>query len=495
MDSLQKRLFKDSIKGTTLFGGLQIYKILINVVKTKMVAILIGPVGMGIYGLLSSTIELISSVSGFGLEVSSIRNIAEANATNDINRISSVATTLKFLVWITGIVGCILCLLFSRYLSLWTFGNEQYSSAYIYLSVSLLFMQLTIGQNVLMQGMQRYSYLAKANILGGGCGLLICIPLYYLEGVDAIVPVLITSSLIALFFSTFYSSKIKIKKRAISMAEFKHNGMSMLKLGFFISLQSQLSTLATYFIRIFISNRGGVDEVGLYTAGFQMVSGYIGLIFAAMAKDYYPRLSGIAHDDEKAHTMINSQIVLLSLLLPPVITSFILFSHQMVLLLYSESFLGMTNMVYWAVIGVYFRGLSFPLAYYILARGDSRSYFFNELIATVILLLLNISGYYLWGLTGLGISYIVSNIIYEIQLVTLCKLKYKFITEFRKLSFLFAQFSLSIIMLIVIHLNNRNAMWSLGVAIMIISIVITLKELNRMINIIDIVKSKINHKS
>lgn len=25
MDSLQKRLFKDSIKGTTLFGGLQIY--------------------------------------------------------------------------------------------------------------------------------------------------------------------------------------------------------------------------------------------------------------------------------------------------------------------------------------------------------------------------------------------------------------------------------------------------------------------------------------
>lgn len=226
-----------------------------------------------------------------------------------------------------------------------------------------------------------------------------------------------------------------------------------------------------------------------------MVSGYIGLIFAAMAKDYYPRLSGIAHDDEKAHTMINSQIVLLSLLLSPVITSFILFSHQMIYLLYSESFLGMTGMVYWAVLGVYFRGLSFPLSYYILARGDSSVFFFNELIAIVISLALNISGYYLWGLTGLGISYIISNAIYEVQLVLLCRMRYKFRTEFKKLRFLFVQFSLSIIMLIVIHLKNRNTMWSLGVAIMIISIVITLKELNRMINIIDIVKSKINHKS
>ena len=44
---------------------------------------------------------------------------------------------------------------------------------------------------------------------------------------------------------------------------------------------------------ILISRMGSIDDVGLFNAGFTIVNTYVGLVFTAMATDYYPNeLSG-----------------------------------------------------------------------------------------------------------------------------------------------------------------------------------------------------------
>lgn len=80
----------------------------------------------------------------------------------------------------------------------------------------------------------------------------------------------------------------------------------MLKMGVLISLQGMLAILASYFIRIFISRMGSIDDVGLFNAGFTIVNTYVGLVFTAMATDYYPRLSAIASDNDSFVRAINS---------------------------------------------------------------------------------------------------------------------------------------------------------------------------------------------
>ena len=58
--------FKEGLKGTTLFGGVQIFKIVISVIRSKILAIFLGPAGVGILGLLSSATDFVYSLSNLG---------------------------------------------------------------------------------------------------------------------------------------------------------------------------------------------------------------------------------------------------------------------------------------------------------------------------------------------------------------------------------------------------------------------------------------------
>jgi len=92
----------------------------------------------------------------------------------------------------------------------------------------------------------------------------------------------------------------------------------MLKMGFMLSLSGLISTAASYIVRVFISNTGGVADVGLYSAGFAIISTYVGLVFTAMGTDYYPRLSVVAHDNVEARLLINQQAEVAILILAPI---------------------------------------------------------------------------------------------------------------------------------------------------------------------------------
>ena len=184
----EKSSYRSIMKATSLFGGVQVFNIIIAIVRSKIVAVLLGPAGMGIMGLLTSTTGLVQSLTNFGLGTSAVRDISAANESNDFNRISKITTVFRRLVWITGLLGTTSTLLLSPWLSELTFGNKEYTIAFMWLSASLLLNQLASGQNVILQGTRQLKYLAKANLLGSLIGLLISAPLYYIKGIDGIVP-------------------------------------------------------------------------------------------------------------------------------------------------------------------------------------------------------------------------------------------------------------------------------------------------------------------
>ena len=63
----QQASYRQIMKATSLFGGVQVFQIIIAVVRSKFVAILLGPSGMGIVGLLTSTTGLVAGtpISGW----------------------------------------------------------------------------------------------------------------------------------------------------------------------------------------------------------------------------------------------------------------------------------------------------------------------------------------------------------------------------------------------------------------------------------------------
>jgi O-antigen/teichoic acid export membrane protein len=485
----QQSSYRQIMKATSLFGGVQVFNIIINIVRSKIIAVLLGPAGMGIVGLLNSTTGLISGLTNFGLGTSAVKDIASANESGDENRISTVIAVFRRLVWITGLLGSIATLVLSHWLSILTFGNSDYTLAFVWLSITLLFNQLTSGQDVLLQGMRKLQYLAKANLAGSLLGLLVSVPVYYFMGIRGIVPAIILSSFFLMAIAWYFARKIKIEKVTVSRQITYSEGKGMLKMGFMLSLSGIIGMGASYLLRIFISNTGGVAEVGLYSAGFNIIGTYVGLVFTAMGTDYYPRLSGIAHDNRKATTMINQQAEIAVLILAPILCVFLVFINWVVILLYSTKFVAVNGMIHWAALGMFFKAASWSIAFVFLAKSASKLFFWNELISSVYLLGFNMLGYKYAGLDGLGISFLVTYILYFLQVYLITHKIYAFSLDKAFIQIISIQLLIAVTCFLIVKFLTAPYSYIAGTLLIIISVGFSLNELNKRMDLKQIVSN------
>lgn len=418
--------YKSIVKATSLLGGVQVGKILINVAKQKIIALLLGTEGMGISGLLTSSTQLIQSTTSLGLSSSAVRNVAEAYASNDRNSLSRTVSALRNLVWGTGMLGMLCVILFSPLLSKSAFGNNEYIVPFIFLSVSLLFQQLSAGQSVLLQGMRKLRNLAEANVLGALLGLVLSIPIYFLFGIQGIVPTLILESLVILCCTWFFTRKIKFKKSTLSFKETLSEGKSMMGMGLAMTLNNILVLGVSYLVRVFIVNIGGLSDVGIYTAGITIVNSYVGLVFWAMGTDYYPRLAGINQDNEKCINLINQQSEIATIIIAPLASIFLVCTPIMIKILYSSDFLSMTTLMELSMIGMIFKASSWAISYLFLAKADMKAFLFNEVVIQLISVPVYIGSYKIAGLDGLGLGFLIIYILYFLIVYISAQKKYNF---------------------------------------------------------------------
>lgn len=416
----ERSRYRSSFSAMVLFSGVQIFQIIIRIVKSKFVAVFIGPEGMGISSLLHSTTDTISAATNLGLNTSSVKSIAAANREGNKEYIAKKITALRRLIWITGIIGMLVCAVLAPLWSQLSFGSSEYIRSFVIVSVIILLDQLNRGELALLQGMQEKKKLAKANIIGQTLNALLTIPLYYFYGLKAIVAALVLGSFISLGISTFYSHKLSVQKVHMSLRETFSIGREMIKLGFFLSLQFLLSTVVVLIIRNYVSSVGGVDEVGLYSAGTSIVATYIGLVFSAIATDYFPRLAATQSNGEMG-VAVGTQAELTILLLAPLVVAFIVFCKPVIILLYSNKFLPIEHMMYWSVGAVLFQAMGWAVSYTLLAKAKPSVFFLNELAATIWGLPIKLLCYKYWGLTGFGMATLIVYALYLIQVLGLSK--------------------------------------------------------------------------
>lgn len=484
--------YRSVFKATSLFGGVQFFNILIQLIRSKILAILLGPLGMGIIGLLMSTIDIISSFTNFGLGVSAIKDISEAHNTKNDEKISFIIGIFKKLVIVTGILGFAITIILSPILSKITFGNLNYKFAFIFLSVTLLFNQLSTGELALIQGTRHLKYLAKANIFSSLFGLIITIPIYYFLKSNGIIIAIISSTILSYCTILYFSKKIIINQKLIYYKDVYEHGKKILITGILISISGLLTMLASYIIRVFVGRIGGLAQVGLYTAGFSIINTYFGLIFNAMATDYYPKLSISVNDREATNLNINNQSEIALIILAPMLIIFLVLIKPSIILLFSSNFLPITWMLYWASLGKFFKAPTWAVGFLFLAKGNNKIFFISELFSTIYTLILNLIGYYYWGLDGLGISFLISYIISLIQVYILGSSIYKFRFSFGFLKIIMIQFLLAIFSFLILKFINNNVFFILfSIILVFASISYSLFELNKRISLLDFFKNSI----
>lgn len=484
--------YRSIFKATSLFGGVKVFSILISIIRSKIVAILIGTTGVGIVGLFSSGTSLIQSITQLGLSQSAVRDVSEANASGDQARVNRIVTVLRRLVWFTGLLGMLCVIVFAPVLSKTSFGNGEYTIAFIFLSVTLLFNQLSGGQGVILQGTRRLKYLAESSVLGSLLGLIICAPLYYWLGVKGIVPNLILGSFTGMLLTWYYSKKVPYEPVKMSFKEIIQEGGQMLKMGIAMSVSGVLVALSSYVLRSFINRQGGIDEVGLFQAGFVIMSTYVGLVFSAMGTDYYPRLSAVNKDNEKCKTIMNQQGEVGTLILAPLILACIVFVPLIVRILYSERFIGANDYIIWAACGMLFKMASWAISFIFIAKGESKLFMINETAVNIYSLGFQMFGYWLFGLTGIGIGYALTFLCYFLQVYIISHKKYgfSFSAEFNKMFFL-QLFLLSVCVALTVTLNITWMRYTFGSVVFAVSLWFSLNGLEKRMGLLTSLKERL----
>ncbi len=412
--SVEKRTYGQILKSSALVGGSSVLNIIIGIVRTKVMALLLGPAGFGLLSVYASIVTLTQTFAGMGVNSSGVRQIAEAAGSNELGHIARITFILRRLSLLLGILGALFLAVFSRQVSSLTFGTTQHVTAISFLSVAVLFTLVSAGQGALLQGRRRISDLAKMGTLGALLGTLCSILLVYLFRDRGVVPSLIAVAVMTAFTSWWYSRKIRIQIPSLTAAVFLHETGALLKLGFAFMASGLMTIGVAYVIRITVLRKVGFEATGLYQAAWTLGGLYVGFILQAMGADFYPRLTAHANDNPVCNRLVNEQAQVGLLLAGPGVLATLTFAPLVVALFYSARFGAAVGILRWICLGTIIQVVSWPMGFIIIAKAKQTLFVICELAWAIVSLGLAWVCLNYFGLDGVGIAFFGSYIFHAI---------------------------------------------------------------------------------
>jgi enterobacterial common antigen flippase len=400
-----KGSYHEILKSSALVGGSSVLNIAIGIVRTKAMAMLLGPAGFGLFGLYGSIAALTQSVAGMGINSSGVRQIAEAAGSGDEARIAQTAVVLRRTAIVLGLLGAALLLMFSRQVSRLTFGNTERAAAVALLSIAVFFSLVSGGQTALIQGMRRIADLAKMNVLGAFFGVCISIPMVYLFREKGVVPSLIGVAAMTILTSWWYSRKIEIEVPTVSLSQVRQEASALLKLGSAFMASGMLTLAVAYAVRITVLHKIGLEATGLYQSAWTLGGLYVAFILQAMGADFYPRLTASIHNKQEANRLVNEQTLVGVLLAGPGVLATLTFAPLVITLLYSAKFGAAVGVLRWICLGAMLQVITWPMGFIIVARGKQGVFFFSELAWAIVAASLAWVCVKSYGLNGAGIAF------------------------------------------------------------------------------------------
>ncbi|MDB5560602.1 MAG: hypothetical protein JWN11_20 [Hyphomicrobiales bacterium] len=401
-----RQSYTQILKSTTLVGFSSVVSIAFTIVRLKVLAVLLGPAGVGLFGLYNLIADFSTNLAGVGVQSSGVRQIAEAVGSGDAQRIARTATVLKRVSIGLGLIGAVLLAALSVPVTNLTFGTSQHALGVALLGIAI-FLRLAAGaQSALIQGTRRIADLTRMTIYSALFSTVVSVPFVYFFGENGIVPSLIAMALLSTLMTLWYGRKIPLQPAVVSLLQLRQETAALLKLGFAFMAGGLLTVGAAYAIRIIILQRAGVEAAGLYQSAWAIGGLYAGFILQAMGTDFYPRLTAAAGDDAECNRLVNEQAQISILLAGPGVIATMTFAPLVIILFYSAEFQPAVTLLRWICLGMLLRIVAWPIGFIVLAKGAQQIFFWSEVAAAVVNVGLAWLLLPLLGLNGAGVAFL-----------------------------------------------------------------------------------------
>lgn len=404
------------LRASAIMGSSSAVAIVTGIVKTKVMAVLLGPAGIGFMGLLQSILTTAGTISGMGLASSGVREIAAVQADGAPEKMARTRSALWWGAVVFGLIGALVLVLLRGPIARFTFGTSAYGYAIAYLAIGVWATTISGAQRALLNGLRRLGDLARVNIFGSLAAMIIGVLAVWQWGITGVVIAVVTAPLTTMAVSWWLTRGLMTPTTTVTVKDLGEPLRKLLSLGA-VFMTTALMTVGTQFlVRLMVTRILGLEATGHFQAAWSISMLYLGFVLQAMGTDYYPRLTAVANDSEAVRMVVNQQAEVALLLAGPVILGMLTLAPQVVCVLYSGAFGETVGVLRWQVLGGLFKVASWPMGFILLAQARSRMFFFTELTWNALYMILVWFGLGFWGLPATGIAFFLCYLFYFCQL-------------------------------------------------------------------------------
>ena len=472
MNKKRVQSYRNILHSTAVFGGTQFVLTLINVVKGKLVAVLLGSVGIGLSSLLTNAVGCIQQIVTLGVHMSVVKEVSQANLEEDRAVLAQITKVLRTLLLISAIAGALLMVVFSPLITRFSVGDSKYGIFFLCLAPVVFLNVLSSGEYALLQGIRKFKMLAYSSLILG------------------------LTSLISFISLKWFVSKTELHSLPLPRVSLKQTlvrGKEIILLGIVMMLAGLFGTIANYGIASFISTTGSLQDVGLYHAANLIVMQCCMLVFTAMATDYYPKLAAAVSEGNVAVCrLVNQQTEVVLLIIAPVAVWLITVIPILITLLLTTEFMQAQMLMRYMSLAVIFRSVCFSIDYIAVAKGDKNYYFWLEgVFCNVKMMLFYMVAYHLWALDGLGYAILCSGLIDLVVSMYCSHRRYGF-AFLRKSWVLFSILSAAVVACFLCSLlQNEWLSYALMISLSLCTTLYCYRQLDKRIDIKSLVRKKL----
>lgn len=418
-----------------VIGSAQAVNIVISIVRIKVLAVLIGPAGIGILGLYSSVQSVGSIVAGLGLGTSGVRDIA-ANKDDLIVQLR-VRKVLFTAGLIQGTVAMVVVWIFRARLAQWLFGDTSRATEIGLIGLAILFSLILASQTAILQGLRRIGELGRVTVLGSIGGSIAGLIAVWLQGEAGLIWFLLMQPLVAVLVATLISRKLKLAEAPPSTSSnIFSTWKSMAALGVVFMINGLIGAVTLLIVRRLISSDLGIDALGLFSASWGIAMTYVGFLLGAMVADFYPRLTEVIQDRAVSVRLMNDQVQLGLAIGGPFLLALVGVAPWFLTVLYSSEFVPASEMLQLQTVGNVFKLACWPLGFAYVAAGRARVFlaieiFWNAAFLGLLWVLLPVM-----GVEAAGLAILITYILYFALLHVLTRKLFAFRWEPLSLTFI-----------------------------------------------------------
>lgn len=411
------KLLKSQFVKVSFFSSIATgIRLITSFASAKIMAVYLGPAGLGLLGQFSSFISIILNASTGAINNGTTKYLAEY--TGDEPKQLGIIKASFIVAICCSIITGLITVIFANYWSEVLLDSIAYSYIFILFGASILLYSFFFITMSVINGLQHYKLFNIISTISSVIGLGYSVLLIKTYGLDGALIALATSQSIMFVLFMFSTS---ILKKGIQVYRSTVDRTIYKKL-FQFSLMTVFSVIALpvaqIIIRKFLLWYQTSTEMGFYEAINRISTIYLTLITTTLSIYYLPKLSSITNKN-----LLRKEILTGYKLIIPITICLLFFVYvlkqQVIRIVFAPSFEAMEGYFLPQIIGDFFKIASWLLAYQMLAKAMTKMFIITEGLFTISLILLSYICIKNYGGIGSVYAYAINYSLYFFTMIYL----------------------------------------------------------------------------